>query len=157
VLRVFLAVAGVTAMLASASVVAQAGRHELTNENFFLSMAVKGCPCKGKLLGMFTSSGTVAEQGPVKGRFKAQPTLAKPTLSGSTTLTGAHGTIVIAYSGRLIPTSPPHSDGSVDYEIGVGTWSVRTASGGFAPLRGGGGKFYATVAKNLVHASYLPA
>jgi hypothetical protein len=106
---------------------------------------------------LFPGQARSADRGAVAGTFKAQPTLAKPALSGTTTLKGAHGTVTIAYPGRLIPTAQPHPDGGVDHGIGTGTWTVRTATGEFASLRPGSGQFYASIAKNVVHASYLPA
>jgi hypothetical protein len=156
-IRVTLGVAVVAAVALTGSVQARPTQPQIVNQTFYLAMTVKGCPCKGKLAGTFSSAGTVTDRGSVKGGFKSQPTLAKPTLNGTTTLTGALGAITIAYTGRLIPTSLPHPDGGADYGIGMGTWSVRAATGMYAQLRTASGKFYATLAKNVVHASYLPA
>jgi hypothetical protein len=149
---------GVLAVVAAAVLANSAlGAGPPTNETFLLAMTIQGCPCNGKLAGAFTSIGAAAERGTVRGVFKAKPTLAKPTLSGTTTLHGSRGAITIAYLGRLIPTSRPKADKSVDYGIGLGTWTVRSATGDFAVLRGRSGKLYVTLAKHVVHASYLPA
>jgi hypothetical protein len=131
-------------------------RAAIVNEQFFLAMTVRGCPCKGQLTGRFSAVGAVSERGTLQGTFRIRPSLAVPTLSGTTTLTGADGRITIAYTGRLVATSQRQSDGSSDYGVGIGTWRVRGATGSYAQLTAGAGKFYATLAKNVVHASYLP-
>jgi hypothetical protein len=157
VFRVAVGFGAVVAVLLAGPTGAQPLRSRIVNEQIYLAMTVKGCPCKGKLAGTFSASGVVTDRGAVRGTFKSQPTLAKPTLTGTTRLSGAEGTITIAYTGRLIPTSLPHPDGSVDYGMGMGTWTVRAATGRYGQLRPGSGRFYATIARRVVHASYLPA
>jgi len=156
VLRAAIALAVVCAVFGTGPADAHPVRSTIVNEQFYLAMKVKGCPCKGRLTGTFFDVGVVNEHGTIAGTFKISPTLAVPTLSGTTILTGSSGTITIAYTGRLVATSQRHTDGSSDYGVGIGTWKVNAASGSYAQLRSGSGKFYATVAKNVVDASYLP-
>jgi hypothetical protein len=127
-----IALAGVAGLLCTGHAGARPLRSGIVNEQFYLAMTVKGCPCKGKLAGTFSGLGTVSERGTIKGTFMIRNTLAVPTLSGTTTLAGSHGTITIAYTGRLVATSQRHPDGSSDYGIGIGTWKVNAATGSYA-------------------------